>query len=139
MKKLIFGLLTTLCICACSSSEDNEQQTRETRTEITSDYLCSTMYWVKEEGSKPNRTTYWFGRSYENYLGLKYNDFSEIDEKKGKAFTYKINAPYVDITFKDGSKERIEVYAIKTENQNGKYISINGSSYLGFFDGTNVK
>lgn len=138
MKKLIFGLLATLCICACSSSDDSEQP-KEIRTEITSDYLYSTMYWVKEEASKPSRTTYWFGRSYNDYLGQKYSDFSDIEEKKGKPFTYEINAPYIDITFKDGSKERIEAYAIKKENQTGKYICINGSYYLGFFDGTNVK
>lgn len=138
MKRMIIGLIAALCICACSSSGE-EEQPKEIKSEITSDYLCSVMFWVKENASKPNRTTYYFARAYDDYLGLKYDDFTGIDEKKGKSFTYKINAPYIDITFKDGSKERIEVYAIKKENQSGKYIYINGSSYLGFFDGSNVK
>lgn len=136
MKKILFLLIGILCLCCCSSSED-EEQAKENIEEITSDYLCSTLYWVNKDSSKPNRTTYWFGRAYNNYIGMKYDDFSYINEKKGKSFEYKINAPYIELTFNDGSKENIKVYAVKSENN--KYISINGVYYFGFFDGTNIK
>lgn len=138
MKKLLFVLMVTLVVCGCSSSDDNEQQ-KEAISDITSDYLCSTLYWVKEGAEEPNRTTYMFNRIFNDYTGVKYTDIENIKSKNGKSFAFKINAPYIDISFSDGSSERLKVYAIKREGDNGKRLYINGSSYMGFFDGGNIK
>ena len=138
MKKLLFVLMVTLVAYGCSSSDSNEQQ-KEIVNDITSDYLCSTLYWVKEGTEEPNRTTYMFNRIFNDYTGVKYTDFANIKSKNGKSFTFKINAPYIDISFSDGSSERLKVYAITKDGDNGKHIYIDGSYYMAFFDGGNIK
>lgn len=137
MKKFMFALMTALVICGCSS--DDKEQQKETVSDITSDYLCSTLYWIKEDVEKPDRTTYMFVRIYNDYTGVKYADFSDIKDKDGKKFTFEINAPYINISFSDGGTEKLKVYAIEKEGDNVKHISINGNPYRALGSGVDLK
>ncbi len=129
------------CLFGCSSDND-ESITKDigARSEITVEHLCSVYFWVDINETQTSKRQYYnFQRIYkdcEGYTGV--GDIFPKDSKHSKGYTFVVSAPYVHLTYKDGSTERLEVYAVSKGNSNQKYITINGKEYTGVFPGTDV-
>lgn len=132
MKRFLMMFAAICCLFGCSSSDDDTAKPAETKSTITIEYLCSRMCWVDASGTekKDNIRYYTFARMVGEYKG-----WTGTDKLFKNDFTYTINPPYVYLTYIDGHTETLEVYAVTIEGKSQRFVSINGKTYVGLYDG----
>lgn len=136
MKQVV--LIIALFACIACSKENEEKETVVT-SPATLEYLIEPLYWLYEyPNGKPQNETqqgYTFQRMFNELKGTKYTD---AFKRVGKNFTFTFNAPKVELTYEDGTKETLTVYKIKKGDSNQNYLQINGATYCGYWNGLSV-